>query len=351
VFSAQTIILTFQIVLVFVLSALITTLVRRYSLDHSLIDIPTPRSSHTVPTPRGGGLGIPVVVIIAIIGLAAMGDLSLDMAMALAGGGLMVSVIGWIDDHKNLSRLWRFLVQIVAAIWALHWLGGIDSIDLGITRISLGWIGAVLGAVGLIWLTNLYNFMDGTDGLAAVQCICTGIMGGLLFRLQGETGLAMVCFVLAAASAGFLIWNWPPAKIFMGDVGSYFIGFTFGVLVLVGEQTGSVPMLVWTVLLAIFVWDATLTLARRAATGEPWYAAHRAHAYQRLVQLGVSHRQVAIGFLLINVCLLWPLAYLALQSGKLLFIIAGLVLLATGILWFVIQRRYQISAAVDGQSS
>lgn len=271
--------------------------------------------------------------------------------MALAGGGLMVAVIGWIDDHKDLNRKWRFLVQIVAAIWALHWLGGIDSIDLGITRISLGWIGAVLGAVGLIWLTNLYNFMDGTDGLAAVQCICTGIMGGLLFRLQGEVGLAMVCFVLAAASAGFLIWNWPSAKIFMGDVGSYFIGFTFGVLVLVGEQTGSVPMLVWTVLLAIFVWDATLTLARRAATGEPWYAAHRAHAYQRLVQLGISHRQVAIGFLLINVCLLWPLAYLALQSGELLFIIAGLVLLATGILWFVIQRRYQISAAVDGQSS
>ena len=187
--------------------------------------------------------------------------------------------------------------------------------------------------------------------VAAVQYICTGIIGGLLFRLQGEAGLTMVCFVLAAAGAGFLIWNWPPAKIFMGDVGSYFIGFTFGVLVLVGEQTGSVPMLVWTVLLAIFVWDATLTLARRAATGEKWYAAHRSHAYQRLVQLGMSHRQVAIGFLLINVCLLWPLAYLALQSGKLLFIIAGLVLLATGILWFVIQRRYQISAAVDGQSS
>ncbi len=146
--------------------------------------------------------------------------------------------------------------------------------------------------------------MDGTDGLGAIQAICAGIMGGILFRLQGEAGLAMVCFVLAAASAGFLILNWSPAKIFMGDVGSYLIGFAFGVLVLLGEQTASVPALVWSVLLAVFVWDATLTLVKRAVFGEPWYAAHRAHAYQRLGQLGISHRQVAIGFLLINVCLL-----------------------------------------------
>ncbi|MCI0591420.1 MAG: glycosyltransferase family 4 protein [Gammaproteobacteria bacterium] len=328
-----------------------TGLVRRYSLRHSLIDIPNERNSHVVPTPRGGGLGLSVVVILAVVFLALVGALTIDTAMALAGGGLMVSAIGWIDDHKDIAASWRALAQIAAACWALFWLGGVDSIDLGVTRLSLGWLGTVLGFVGLMWITNLYNFMDGTDGFAAIQCICAGIMGGLLFYMQGEAGLAMVCFVMASASSGFLIWNWPPAKIFMGDVGSYLIGFTFGVLVLAGERTGSTPALIWSILLAIFVWDATLTLLRRAALGEKWYAAHRSHAYQRLVQLGVSHRQLAIGMVLVNVFLLWPLAYLALQSGGGLIVIAGSVCVGAGSLWFVIQRRYRHSVAGEGLGS
>jgi Fuc2NAc and GlcNAc transferase len=169
--------------------------------------------------------------------------------------------------------------------------------------VPLGTAGSLLAVVGLAWLTNLYNFMDGIDGLAASEAVSVGLVGGGILAVAGADGIALAAFSLAATAGGFLVFNWPPAKIFMGDVGSGLLGYAFGVLALASERAGAVPLVVWMFLLAVFIVDATATLIRRVMKGERWYEAHRAHAYQRAVQAGYSHRQVTLAIMGLNVLL------------------------------------------------
>lgn len=325
----------------FIATATITGLVRRHTLRHSVVDIPNERSSHTEPMPRGGGLAVCVVFLAVIAVLGVIGWLPLRLVMAFAGGGLLVSVIGWIDDHHSISARWRAIVQLIAAIFALWCLGGLAEIDLGSTTVALGWLGSVVGVIAIVWLINLYNFMDGIDGLAGIQTVCAAGMGAMLFAMKGYLGLSAVCALLAAACAGFLVWNWAPAKIFMGDVGSYFLGYTVAVLAFLGESTAAFPALVWCILLGTFVGDATFTLLRRVFAGEAWYRPHRTHAYQRLVQLGFSHRQVAVGTLVANILFLWPLAYASVVYPGLLVPIVVFTAAIAWTVWFLVQRAYQ----------
>jgi len=308
--SAPQVLFAILILVAFAAVAIGTGIVRRYSLRNEVLDVPNARSSHTVPTPRGGGLSIAIAAVAIEVMLAASGGLPVDIALALAGGGLLVSVTGWIDDHRELAAGWRAVVQFAAAFWALYWLGGFPTLDVGVVTLRLGWLGIPLAALGIVWLTNLYNFMDGTDAFAGVQGLCGGLAGAAVLFAGGAPGLGTVSLTLAAASAGFLVWNWPPARIFMGDVGSYLLGFSFAVLALAGEHAGAYPAFGWSILLGVFVWDATFTLARRVLRGEKWYSAHRAHAYQRIVQLGWSHRRLAGWAVLANVLVLWPLGWL-----------------------------------------
>lgn len=285
-----------------ILSWLLASRVRLYALD-KLLDIPNERSSHSSPTPRGGGLAIAVTTIGGII-LAAMWKwIDWDLAIALSGGGAMIAAVGWIDDHKDLPALTRFAVQFFSAFWAMFWLGGLNSLSVGFAELHLGFIGSILGVIGIVWAINLYNFVDGIDGLAAGEAISTGVIGGLLLLKTGNTGLAMVAFLIAAANAGFLPLNWAPAKLFMGDVGSGLLGYLFAVLAIASENVAAVPLLLWVLLLGAFVFDATVTLCRRIAHGERWYHAHHSHAYQRMVQAGKSHATVSSMILAINVVL------------------------------------------------
>ncbi|MGH8579195.1 MAG: MraY family glycosyltransferase [Gammaproteobacteria bacterium] len=325
----------------FIAAVVITSLVRRHTLRHFVIDIPNERSSHSAPMPRGGGLAICVVFLAAITIMGVSGWLPLRSVMAFATGGLLVSVIGWIDDHHSISAGWRAIVQVIAAISALWCLGGLAEIDVGIATLHLGWLGSVVGVITIVWLINLYNFMDGIDGLAGIQSVATASMGAMLFAMKGYWALSAVCALLAAACAGFLVWNWCPAKIFMGDVGSYFLGYTFAVLAFLGESTAGLPALVWCILLGIFVWDATFTLLRRVFAGEAWYRPHRTHAYQRLVQLGFNHRQVAVGSLFANILFLWPLAYASVVDPGLLVLIVLLTAAFAWTAWFLVQRAYR----------
>jgi Fuc2NAc and GlcNAc transferase len=326
---------------VLVTTAALTGVVRRYALRRSLLDIPNERSLHDRPTPRGGGLAIAMVLLATSVGLGWRGILSAPLVTALAGGGALIATVGWIDDQRPMPALWRACVHLVAAVWALYWLGGFPKLALGRTTLPLEWMGAVLAGLGTAWLTNLYNFMDGTDGLAASQGVCAGVMGAILLTLNGEPGIATMSLILAASCAGFLSWNWPPAKIFMGDVGSCLIGYSFAVLALVSESTGAVPVLTWFVLLAIFVCDATFTLLMRLLAGERWYAAHRSHAYQRLVQMGLSHGRLALAMLALNLFILWPLAYLMHWCPALSLPIAIAVVVGLGAAWVAVQRKYR----------
>jgi Fuc2NAc and GlcNAc transferase len=194
----------------------------------------------------------------------------------------------------------RATVHVLAAGWAVWCLGGLPSLDLGVAVVPLGMGGNLLAVVGLVWLINLYNFMDGIDGLAAGEAVGVGLVGGVLLAAAGATGLSLVALALAAAAGGFLVFNWPPAKIFMGDVGSGLLGYAFGVLAMASERAGAVPLVVWMILLAVFIVDATATLIRRVVNGERWFEAHRSHAYQRAVQAGYSHHAVTVAVMGLN---------------------------------------------------
>ena len=285
-----------------ILSWLLASRVRLYALD-KLLDIPNERSSHSRPTPRGGGLAIAVTSLGGVIIAAMIGWIDWNLAIALAGGGAMIAAVGFIDDHRDLSALTRFAVQFFSAGWAMYWVGGLPSLSVGSSTLELGVIGTGLGIVGIVWAINLYNFVDGIDGLAAGEAITTGTIGGLILLAMGQYGLAMVSLLIAAASAGFLPLNWAPAKLFMGDVGSGMLGYLFAVLAIASENASAIPLLIWVLLLGAFVFDATVTLCRRIAHGEKWYHAHHSHAYQRMVQAGRSHAQVSATVLLINLVL------------------------------------------------
>jgi Fuc2NAc and GlcNAc transferase len=275
----------------FLTSAGLAGLVRRYALAHALLDIPNERSSHSVPTPRGGGLAIVAVVLAGLLILAWAGEVAPRLAIALGGGGVLVAVVGWLDDRRGVRPSARVLVHAAAAGWTVAWLGGMPDLTLNAGPAHLGFGGTLLALLGIVWLTNLYNFMDGIDGIAAAEALTVAVAGALLLVSRWPS-LALIAMLVAAAAGGFLVWNWPPARLFMGDVGSGFLGYMFGGLALASENARALPALLWLILLGPFFVDATVTLLRRMARGERWYVAHRAHAYQRAVQAGWSHRQV-----------------------------------------------------------
>jgi Fuc2NAc and GlcNAc transferase len=285
------------------LSWLATRIVRAHTIRAAMFDVPNQRSSHTAPTPRGGGAAIAAVTLLCVALAAFATWLPYHISIALLGGGALVSTVGWLDDRHNVNAAWRAAAHLCAGAWAIFWLGGIGYVRLGYLGTISGPVGNILAILAIAWMINLYNFMDGIDGLAAVEAIFAGAVGALLLFLGGSSGLAAVSASIAGAAAGFLVWNRMPARIFMGDVGSGFLGFIFAVLALAAHKTASIPAIVWVLLLLVFIADATITLIRRILRGEPWHTAHRLHAYQRLVQSGLTHAQVVARVALLNVLL------------------------------------------------
>jgi Fuc2NAc and GlcNAc transferase len=279
--------------------SLLTGWVRRFVLHRSVLDIPNERSSHTTPTPRGGGLAIALVTLAAVLWSGATGGITPQVAIGLFGGGLLVAAAGWVDDLRPLRASVRALMQTIAAAWFLLWAGGMPLLRFSGDPVSLGPAGGILALVGIVWSVNLYNFMDGIDGLAGGQAVIAGGTGAALLLASGSPGLALVAAALAGSSLGFLRWNWAPARIFMGDVGSGVIGFFFGALAVLSERGGGPPLAVWLLLGGVFLFDATVTLLRRMLRGARWYAAHRSHAYQRAILLGWSHARVCLGAMLL----------------------------------------------------
>lgn len=324
----------------FLIALLLTGVVRKLALSWRVIDIPNARSSHTVPTPRGGGIAT-VIATTAVLGLlTALGRLPLEFFAAMAGGGAIVAAVGFIDDRRALPAKIRLLVHVGAALWALLWLGGLPPLQLGGTVFVFGVGGYVLGLLGIVWTLNLFNFMDGIDGIAGGEAVFVALAGAAVQVYGGGTGtLPIVAVVFALACAGFLAWNWPPAKVFMGDVGSGYMGYMIAVLALVAARESAVALLVWVILGGLFFVDATVTLIRRVARGERVSEAHRSHAYQRLAVRWGSHRSVTSLALFINVLWLLPCAVLARQYpnyagcvvvGALLPLIAGVLMAGAG---------------------
>ena len=293
------------------LALLLTGIFRRYALSHNLLDLPSPRGSHSIPTPRGGGVAIVITFLLLVPLFSMKGDLPFSVTWAMLGGGICVGLIGFIDDHEHVAVSLRLLSHFVGAIWALYWLGGFPSLTIFGVVLNLGWVGDVLAAVFLVWLLNLYNFMDGIDGIASIEAITTCIGISLLHFFQnGPQSFWLPPLLLAFAVMGFLYWNFPQAKIFMGDAGSGFIGFMLGLFSIQAAWESSRLFWVWIILLGVFIVDATLTLFQRVIKGEEFYKAHRKHAYQLAASQYGSHKVISLSIGFINLLWLLPVAYL-----------------------------------------
>lgn len=328
-----------------VLSAVLTATALRYARRRSLLDEPGPRRSHTEPTPRGGGIGILVALLAVVAGLFACGLLPWNWALGLGVGLLLVGLTGWWDDHRPLDPRIRFAMQAVAAAWLVFICGGIERLDLGAWSLPLGVLDDVLPFIGILWLTNLYNFMDGIDALAVSEGAFAGTVMGAWLYLAGEPGLALLALALAASCAGLWPWNLPPARIFMGDVGSTTLGFAFGGLALLGANSGAMPAVASLLVLSVFVLDATFTLIARIMRRERWYTPHREHAYQHLVRAGASHGRAVTGLMAVNVLVILPMVFLMYLFPGMAGVLAGLGVLAGWALWYECRRR---CAALEG---
>ncbi|WP_454876739.1 MraY family glycosyltransferase [Pseudomonas farris] len=293
---------------VFAVSWVLTLIVRRYALAKSLMDIPNERSSHSTPTPRGGGVAIVISFLLALPVLVGLDLLSHEALYGLFGSGLLVAFIGFADDHGHIAARWRLFGHFIAAAWALYWLNGLPPIEILSVTVDLGWFGNILALVYLVWMLNLYNFMDGIDGLASVQAISVCLGMCLVYWYSDNVELIWVPLFLVAAVAGFLWWNCPPARIFMGDAGSGFLGVVLGGLVLLASWNKPELLWSWLILLGVFIVDSTWTLARRLLDGQKVYQAHRTHAYQYASSVFGSHKVVTVGVAALNVFWLLPLA-------------------------------------------
>lgn len=308
----------------------------RAARARSILDYPTDRSSHTRPTPRGGGLAICAVVLTFATWMTLSSGIEARVGYGIGGGSLVVAAIGWLDDLRTISARSRLLVHLSAAAWAVAWLGGMETLQLGDRVVQLGTAGALLGIIGVTWATNLFNFMDGVDGIAAVEAISVAGFGGLLLIAGGANALGLLSLIVAAACVGFLFFNWAPASIFMGDVGSGFLGFTLACLAIASEAVGAVPILAWAILAAAFITDASITFVRRLRRGS-WRTAHRSHAYQRLVQAGWSHSGVTSAVAALNVALAGMAAYATTHPSTTVFLTVAAFALVSG-LYILVER-------------
>jgi Fuc2NAc and GlcNAc transferase len=266
----------------------------------ALMDVPNQRSSHAKPTPKGGGIGIVAGILAAMAGCFLTGLLETDaqyLAMIVSSSGM--AVLGLMSDRVHLSAILRLIIQAVFAGVVVFFLGRPFSFEIAGYVVNPGFWGICLALLWLVAITNFYNFMDGIDGLAAMQGIVAGIAIAFFGIILRQDALIPMGLILAGATLGFLLLNISPAKIFMGDVGSYSIGFYIAAGGLLNERLW-VPV---GIILGVFIFDTVVTLIRRIKNGERWLDAHKSHFYQRAVQLGYTHRQVTAAISLVFIFL------------------------------------------------
>ena len=309
------------------LSFVLTYFVRHFAI----LDIPNDRSSHTIPIPRGGGLAVAISWFIGLTYFFICVKIESVLFYALLSG-LPLTLIGFADDVFNLKPFVRFLVQFICAAIALFILGGLKTLSFGLWTMDYLLLLTPLAFIAIIWSINLFNFLDGIDGYIGSEIVFIGLAA---FVLTGdEIGL-----LLAAATLGFLLWNWPKAKIFMGDVGSTLLGFTVAVMAIYHQNNGISSLWVWLILTSVFWFDATVTLFRRFINKEKLSEAHRKHAYQRAVQSGFSHQQVTVSSILINL-VGFGFAWLAHNFGDYAILFLALnILLLFAVLKFIDKRK------------
>lgn len=293
-------------------SAFITRQLVKNSHRFAKMDVPNERSSHLTPTPRGGGIAFVATSIVGFLLLTLDNALDRVDLLAICCAGMIVAIAGHLDDRQRISGATiRLVLHATGAIILIIGIGIPSQISLFDRTVNTGIIGSILGVLYLVWLLNLFNFMDGTDGIAASEAIFVCVAGAVLnFHVLSVINFSAAAIILTASTFGFILYNWSPAKIFMGDVGSGYLGIIVGGLSLMAAKQQASLLWVWIILLAVFVSDATITLIRRLLRKQKPHVAHRSHAYQHLAIRFNSHPKVALVVLAVNVFWLVPIAFL-----------------------------------------
>lgn len=324
-------------------SALLAYLIARTVAGSAhLIDMPGPRSSHTQPTPRGGGIGIVLVALGSVAALALVDLWPVSWLLTLSAFSL-VAAIGALDDIRHRPVVLRLIVH-AAAVAML-----VVPLSLEWYAAAMSWPVMAFAAVGLVWSINLHNFMDGIDGLLALQTIWCGFVYAALFAIAAQPALALFALLLAAAAVGFLPMNWPRARVFLGDGASGTLGLILGWLALYGAIRGVVSLPESLIIASAFLVDSGATLTLRLARGERFWQAHREHLYQHLVRRGRSHAAVTGWYMLWNLIVALPALLIAreLDTSMERWIVAAVVFAIALIVWGLLRRRVSLPLASE----
>ena len=313
-------------IILFLFSFFLTLLIRRLAIRKSILDFPNERSSHKNPTPKGGGLAIAIVWFLGLLYLYITNNIDNRLFFSFIPGVLLV-VIGIIDDIIAIKPSYRLVFQLIVSGVAVFIIGGLEKLDLGFFTVENRLILSVLALLGIIWFINLFNFLDGIDGYIGMEVIF--ITSSALFLFNDRIAL-----VLLVSTLGFIIWNWQPAKIFMGDVGSTLLGFNIAIFAIYYQNTSKSSLIIWLMLSSVFWFDATLTLFRRYKNKERLSVPHKKHAYQRIVQAGFSHQKTVLYALFINLITL-VFAFFSMKINSLLL---PLFILNIFLLYFVTKQ-------------
>jgi len=323
--------------ILFLLSYLGLFLIRRWVEKRQILDNPNERSSHSIPTPRGGGLAIVILVLLTALASGIFNG-NWKQTVIYLGSGAILAFLGWRDDVRSLSPLVRFPVQGLIAAVSIWGLGYFKAVTIPLfSEWQLGVVGMVITFLWIIGLTNAYNFMDGIDGIAGGVAFAAGLGWMLLTSNIDYLANSLVFWValgIAATSLGFLGHNWHPARIFMGDVASTFLGYSFAVMPLLASDQEGDALMLGTLLMWTFIMDAGVTFIRRALKRENVFAAHRTHLYQRMVSSGASHAAVSLLYISLTF-LAVLLAYGWMETSRLA---PPLILIGLPAVWILLSR-------------
>jgi len=315
------ILIPFACSLSFLLTVVLTNVYRKLAVRWKIYDIPNDRSSHSEPIPRGAGISFFLSFNIVLTLLWWQRQISMYYLYPVILGGPVILILGYWDDLRSLSAKLRLFVHFASAVFIFILISAGFSKEVQISFLpNWPWLTAAFCILFISWFINLYNFMDGADGLSTSIGIVGAGLIAILSYWSGNVNLAIIYVVLAYALAGFLIFNWPPAKVFMGDSGAYYLGYIFGSLGLVSKMYYDSSLYVHLIIFGLFIVDATWTLARRLARGEKVYIGHKMHAFQKLLANGWGHARVTSLYVLITVLWLFPMAFFAMNYPSLSFL-------------------------------
>ncbi|MEA3513760.1 MAG: glycosyltransferase family 4 protein [Campylobacterota bacterium] len=283
-------------IILFLISFALTYFIKEYAIKKSLVATVNERSSHTVPTPHGGGIAVSLTWLIGLIYLYMYDQIESSLFFALILG-VVIAVVGLVDDIVELSPKLRMVVFTAVGVVGIYIIGGLESISFGIFSIENQIVTNIFALLLVLWYINLTNFIDGINGYLGTKFVFLGVAGFLLFG-------GAHFMVLTMSIIGFLYWNFGKAKIFMGDVGSTLLGYTTAIITLYYANVEATNLWIWVTLYGVFWFDATFTLTKRKLNGEKLSQAHKKHAYQRLTQVGWSHSKVTFYALGLNMMIL-----------------------------------------------